>query len=64
MSAARKGVPLSEVHKKAISAGKKGKPTKPKSKAHKKAISAAHKGVPLSEAHKKAISAGMKGKKA
>ena len=48
----KRGVPLSEEHKKAVSEALKGVP---KSEATKKAVSEALKGVPKSEATKKAI---------
>ena len=57
----KKGVPLSEEHKKAMSDTRKGVPL---SEAHKKALSEALKGVPrgpMSEAHKKALSDSLKG---
>ena len=48
----KRGVPLSEEHKKALSKALKGVPLREE---HKKAIGKAHKGVKLSEATKKAI---------
>lgn len=57
----KRGIPLSEATKKAMSDTRKGVP---KSKEHKKALSEALKGVqrgPMSEAHKKALSDSLKG---
>lgn len=60
MREAKKGIPMSDATKKAISEALKDVPL---SEAHKKAISESLKGVPKSEVHKKAIGKAHKGKR-
>ena len=60
MREAKKGIPMSDATKKAISEAHKGVPL---SEAHKKALSEAHKGKRHSDATKKAMSESRKGKR-